>query len=166
MKKFLPFALLLIASACTGGYSFTGGDVGNAKTVSVDFFPNYSNLVQPQLSQIFTERLRDVFIRQTPLNLVQTGGDMHIEGSIVEYTIDPINAQANAQAQVAQNRLTIAVNVIFTNKLEPDKSFEKQFTRYDDFPSDQDISSVQDELHEKLSQELSENILNEAVGNW
>lgn len=149
-----------------GGYSFTGGDVGKAKTVSIDFFPNYADLVQPQLSQTFTEKLRDVFIRQTPLNLVQSGGDMHLEGSIVQYTIDPINAQANAQAQVAQNRLTIAVNVIFTNKLEPEKSFEKMFTRYDDFPSDQDISQVQEELHDKLAQELSENILNQAVGNW
>lgn len=164
MKKILSFFPLLILMAC--GYSFTGGDVGNAKTISVDFFPNYADLVQPQLSQVFTEKLRDVFIRQTPLNLVQTEGDMHLEGSIVQYTIDPINAQANAQAQVAQNRLTIAVNVIFTNKLEPDKSFEKVFTRYDDFPSDQDISQVQDELHDKLSQELAENILNQAVGNW
>lgn len=158
--------LALIFPACTGGYSFTGGDVGDAKTISIDFFPNYSELVKPELSQTFTETLRDIFVQQTPLELVQRNGDMHFEGSIVSYRVEPVNAQANAQATVAQTRLTIEVNVIFTNRLEPDKSFEQKFSRFDDFSADQDISAVEDELHEKLSQELAENILNQAIGNW
>ena len=34
----LTSALLL--TACKGGYSFTGGNVGDAKTMAVDFFDN------------------------------------------------------------------------------------------------------------------------------
>src|SRR5690606_24535555 len=112
--------------ACgSGGYSFTGGDVGNAKTISVDFFPNYAPIVEPTLSQVFTEALRDIFIRQTSLELVERGGDLHFEGTITGYDVKPINAQSSDVGKAAANRLTITVNVIYVNKLEEKKSFEQ-----------------------------------------
>ncbi len=166
MRKFISLVSLALLTACSGGYSFTGGDVGDAKTVSVDFFPNYADLVQPQLSQTFTEKLRDIFVRQTPLELVERGGDLHFEGSIVEYTIKPISAQASNIGQVAQNRLTIAVNVIYTNKLDDKKSFQKRFSRFEDFDANADISAVEGELIETITQQLAENILNQSIGNW
>ncbi|MDZ7847851.1 MAG: LptE family protein [Owenweeksia sp.] len=93
--------------------------------MSIDLFPNYADLVNPQLSQDFTETLRDNFVRQTSLNLTKTGGDLHFEGTITEYRITPINAQATGSdplgGNVAQSRLTISVNVIFTNRLDPKK---------------------------------------------
>lgn len=166
MRKFVAFLSLAVLAACSGGYSFTGGDVGAAKTVSVDFFPNYAELVQPQLSQIFTEKLRDIFIRQTPLELVERGGDLHFEGSIVEYNIKPISAQASDIGQVAQNRLTISVNVIYRNKLDESKNFEQRFSRFEDFDANADISAVEGELIEVITQQLAENILNQSIGNW
>ena len=30
--------LFIILSGCKGGYSFTGGNVGEAKTLNIDFF--------------------------------------------------------------------------------------------------------------------------------
>ncbi len=171
MKKILYlFFGFIFLSACSGGYSFTGGDVGNANTISIDFFPNNADLVQPQLSQIFTEALRDRFVRQTRLELISSEGDMMFEGSIVDYSIQPLNVQAQNEGefagQVAQTRISVTVNVIFTNKLEPDKSFERTFNRFADFPSDQELSAVEVELLNQISQELTENIFNESVGNW
>lgn len=166
MKRLLLLMCFPILAACSGGYSFTGGDVGDAKTVSIDFFPNYSDLVKPQLSQTFTEKLRDIFVQQTPLELVKGDGDLQFEGSITRYTINPQNAQANEQATVAQNRLTIDVNVIFTNKLDEEKSFEKSFSRFVDFDANENINAIERELHDQVSQELAENILNEAIGDW
>ncbi len=165
MKKILVFLIIGFLSAC-GGYSFTGGDVGNAKTVSIDFFPNNADLVQPQLSPQFTEKLRDIFVQQTPLNLQERGGDLHFEGSVTDYRIEPINAQADDFGAVAQNRLTVVVNVIFTNKLEPEKSFEQRFSRFADFDASEDFSAVEGQLIDQITQELSENILNQSIGNW
>lgn len=165
MKKFLAICSLAIVSAC-GGYSFTGGDVGDAQSVSVAFFPNYADLVQPQLSQTFTEKLRDIFVQQTSLELTERGGDLQFEGSIVGYSIKPISAQASEIGQVAQNRLTIEVNVIFTNTLEEKKSFERRFSRFEDFDANADISAVEGELIEVITQQLAENILNQSIGNW
>ena len=166
MKKILSLFSIILLVACNGGYSFTGGDVGDAKTVSIDFFQNNANFVQPQLSQTFTETLRDIFVQQTSLELQERGGDLHFEGSIVDYKIEPINAQADDFGAVAQNRLTVTVNVIFTNKLEPKKGFDQRFSRFADFDATEDLSAVESTLIEQITQELSENILNQSIGNW
>jgi hypothetical protein len=166
VRVFLQLFLVLIATACTGGYSFTGGDTGSAQTVSVDFFPNNSNLVQAELSQKFTEALRDIFVRQTQLELQERNGDLHFEGAIVDYNVQPINAQADELGAVAQNRLTVAVNVIFTNKTETEKSFEQRFSRFADFDASQNLSDVESELLDQIVEELAENVLNQAIGNW
>jgi hypothetical protein len=170
LRKSLLLLILTLFSSCGGGYSFTGADVGEAQTVTVDFFPNNADLVNPQLSQSFTEKLRDNFVQQTPLELNESGGDLLFQGTITDYVITPINAQAGGDnvlgGTVAQSRLTIGVNVIFTNRVDPDKSFERRFTRFADFDSNVDLSQVEDELVEQITQELSENILNAAIGNW
>lgn len=167
LSRLLSLVLVVfVLTACSGGYSFTGGDVGDAKTVRIDFFPNNAELVKPQLSQIFTEKLRDIFVQQTPLELVNRSGDMLFEGSIIRYTIDPINAQASDLGSVAQNRLTVDVNVIYTNTKDEKASFEKKFSRFVDFDSNADINQIEAELHDQVCQELSENILNAAIGNW
>lgn len=163
VRSIFLIAVVGVAS-CTGGYSFTGGDVGNAKTISVDVFPNYADYINPQLSQTFTEQLRQIFVRQTPLFLVSTGGDLHFEGSIVGYQISA--KAATATETTAQNRLTISVNVIFTNELEPEKSFEQVFSRFRDFPADQDFSAVEADLVQQINEELAENIFNRALVNW
>lgn len=158
----LPF----LFTACSGGYSFTGGDVGDAETISIAFFQNNAELVEPGLSQLFTESLRDIFVQQTSLELVDNNGDLQFRGSITDYRIEPINVQASDVGSVAQNELTVTVNVIFTNKTEEDKSFERSFNRSVQFPANENFNSLQDELFEQVTQELSENILNQSIGNW
>ncbi len=166
MKKFLAFVTLAVLAACGGGYSFTGGHVGDAKTISVDFFPNYAQIVEPQLSQNFTEALRDIFVRQTPLELVSKKGDLQFSGSIVDYSIKPISAQASDIGKVAQNRLTITVKVSYVNTLEEKKSFDQNFNRFADFDANVDISEVKEELMTTIVEELAENILNQSIGSW
>lgn len=167
IKRILSYVVLIAFAACgTGGYTFTGGDVGDAKTISVGFFENYADLVQPELSQKTTQALQDIFVQQTSLQLVPSDGDLTLEGSITDYRIDPINAQANDLGAVSQNRLTVVVNVIYTNKLDPKKSFEQRFSRFADFDADADFASAESTLIDQVTQELAENILNQSIGNW
>lgn len=165
LLKGLGIGVVLCLSGC-GGYSFTGGDVGDAKTISVAFFPNNAEIVQPELSQLFTERLRDIFIQQTPLELQERNADLQFRGSITGYTIQPINVKASNVGAVAQNELNVTVNVIYTNTLEPEKSFEQGFSRAVQFDANVDINAVEGELLEQVTQELAENILNQSIGNW
>ncbi|HOK38547.1 MAG: LptE family protein [Bacteroidales bacterium] len=167
--KFFDILLLLVLLAliysCRGGYSFTGADISaDIKTISISYFPNRATLVQPNLSNVFTETLKDRFNSQTNLEMVRSDGDLMFEGEIVNYTVSAQAFTGNETA--ALNRLTITVKVKFTNTKEPQKSFEANFTRYADFVSTVSLSAVEEELIRQICDELVTDIFNRAVANW
>lgn len=154
----------LLLSSC-GIYSFSGASIpAEAKTVSVQYFPNNAQLVNPLLSNTLTNALNDIFVNQTTLQSVAQNGDLALEGEITGYSTSPIAITGNQTA--AMNRLTVTVNVRFTNKYDESKSFEQSFSQYQDYPSGQDLSSVQDVLVEEIVNNLCEDIFNKAVVNW
>jgi hypothetical protein len=160
------FILLLTAiSGCKVNYSFTGGNIDpKIKTISILFFPNNATIVQPTLSQSFTEALRDKFSSQTKLLMISKGGDLNIEGSITGYSVQPVAIQGNETA--AMNRLTITVSVKFTNKLDEKQNFEQAFSRFEDYLSSQNLSAVEATLIKDINEALVEDIFNKAVVNW
>ncbi len=168
MKKstllFLMIALITLVS-CSVKYSFTGGSTGDAKTIQIDFFPNNATLVEPIVSQKFTKELRDLFLRQTSLDLVTTDGDLRFEGEITEYRLIPISATAEQTA--AQNRLTVGVRVRFYNKLVPDDDFEKTFSFFSDFDANAQLtgSLLEDALTE-IFERVTQDIYNASVAKW
>lgn len=164
MRWFSSILFLVIISSCGGGYSFTGGSVGEAETIAVNYFPNQAALVNPNLSIQITEAIKDIFVQQTPLELVEGNADMLVEGSIVTYEVRPISAQGNETT--SQSRFTIGISVTFTNNLEPDKSFTQRFSRYRDFSSDNLFADVENTLVEEINQELAEDVMNRAIANW
>jgi len=167
MKRFfyILFSITILSFIGCGAYSFTGGNTGNAKTIQIDFFPNQAPIIEPTLSQRFTQDLQDLFTRQTNLTLVRTGGDLHFDGEIVDYRITPMSATANQTA--AQNRLTISVNVRFTNNLEEKDSFEKQFSFYYDYGASQQLtSSVLESALDEILERINQDIFNASVAKW
>lgn len=148
-----------------GVYSFTGASIPpGAKTITVSYFVNNAQYVEPVLSQVLTNTLRDRFQAQTDLDLINEGGDLQLEGTITEYSTRPIAIQGDETA--AQNRLTIAVKVKYTNSLDPDKDFDILFTRFEDYSSSQELSAVKDQLIAVISEALVDDIFNKAVVNW
>ncbi len=159
----LVMALAWICQSC-GIYSFSGASIpAEAKTVSVEYFPNHAQLVDPMLSDNITTALRDAMNSQTTLDLVESGGDLAFEGEIVDYKTMPV---AITGQTAALNRLTITVKVRFTNNIDDSKDFEQTFSRYEDYPSDQDLSSVQSSLTSVIVEQLVEDIFNKALVNW
>ncbi|PCI36167.1 MAG: hypothetical protein COB60_00145 [Flavobacteriaceae bacterium] len=168
VKKLIILSLLVITAitlrSC-GIYSFTGGDTGNAKTIQVDYFPNTATLVEPGLSQKFTEDLRDLFLTQTNLTSVPSNGDLQFEGEITGYRINPMSA--TAQQTAAQNRLTITVNCRYFNRDEEAKSFEKSFSFYYDYPADAQLTgSILDGAFEEIIERITQDIFSASVGAW
>lgn len=166
MKKCLIlFSILCSSLFSCKFYSFTGADIHpDVQTISIATFPNYAELVNPNLSQRLTESLKDFFLAQTSLDLVANTGDLRIEGRILDYDLQPVNIQSNETA--SQNRLTITINVIFTNTIEPEKSYDATFKRFADFNSSVAFNSIEEELIEQINLELIEDIFNKAVVNW
>ncbi len=167
MKKSIIYIvlLLLVLPGCKIKYSLTSGSIDpKLKTISIQYFPNNASMIQPSLSQSFTEALRDKFTSQSKLDLVTRGGDLNIEGSITGYSIQPVAIQGNETA--ALNRLTITVNVKFTNKLNEQENFDTSFSRFEDFQASLAISSIEESLIKSISTTLVDDIFNRALVNW
>ncbi len=165
----LVFLLLVAMFSATlsgcGVYSFTGASTPpEAKTVSVLLFPNKAELVQPSLSQLFTEALREKFSSQTSLILVPRNGDLHFEGEITGYSTEPVAITGEQQAALI--RLKITVNVRYVSKFSPKDNFETSFSRYEDYSSSLNLSSVELDLVNKINEALVDDIFNKSVVNW
>jgi hypothetical protein len=169
MKRKLIYLFILtivfLSSSCKVNYSLNSGSIDpQIKTISISYFPNNAIVVQPTLSQSFTEALRDKFTSQSKLSLINRGGDLNIEGSITGYTIQPVAIQGNETA--ALNRLTITVNVKFTNKFNEQQNFDTSFSRFEDFDASKALSSVEETLIKDINTTLVEDIFNKALVNW
>lgn len=159
----LIFVALL--SGCSVKYSFTGASIPpEAKTVSVQLFQNIAPQVNPTLSNYFTEELKNAFMTQTKLLMVNDFGDFAFSGQITNYSVAPISVQSNEVA--AQNRLTISVKVKFVNVVEPKSSFDKTFTQYEDYDSNQSFTQVEDQLMQEIVKKIIEDIYNASAANW
>lgn len=157
-------ALLLLNNSCSV-YNFTGTGKIDARTFQVNYFQNNAALVEPGIERTFTQRLQNLIQNQTSLNLVSSEGDLVYEGEIVDYRISPTTATADQRA--AQNRLTISVNVRFTNKNKESDNFEKRFSFFYDYAgTDQlvgsKLSSALDEIFERITQD----VFNASLAKW
>jgi hypothetical protein len=90
---------------------------------------------------------------------------------LTQYTVTPVapvSGAANNRADLAAlTRLTIAVRVNYVDTLEPKNSFkDKTFSFYQDFPSTQDLSSVQENLERKIFDQIFIDIFNATIANW
>ncbi|MEQ8325389.1 MAG: LptE family protein [Vicingaceae bacterium] len=156
-------AFFLPVNSCR--YSFTGASISpEVKTISVDFFKSYAPIAPPILEQTFTEALKEIFVSQTNLRLVESGGDLHFEGRITGYQTAPIAVSTNQTA--SQERLTITVRVKFTNEKEPKNDFDRAFSRFQDYDATQNIQSIENDLILDINQQLVQNIFDAAVSNW
>ena len=163
MKHAALFLLIALAS-CRVNYSFTGGDPGNARTMSVDLFQTGAPLASPNVAQVCTETVRDLLLAQTPLKLARTEGDVQYTGTIVGYDVQPVSIQANESA--ALNRLTITLNVTYVHTLDPTKNTTFTISRFADYNSTQDLVTVEEQLVRVISNQLAQDIFDRTLGNW
>jgi len=165
MLTILVAGSLLFLNGCKISYSFSGASISpQVKTLSVQYFQNRADLVQPGLSQYLTDALIDKCKAQTNLGLVNGPGDVDFEGEITGYNTLPLTVAADAQA--ASNRFTITVRVRFTNSVNPELSYDQSFSRYADYDSSLDLSQVEKKLSEDIVGLLIEDIFNKAFVNW
>lgn len=157
--------LAAISPGCKISYSFTGANLSPlVKTYTVYYFPNRARLVNPTLSQVLTENLREKLQRQTSLDELSENGDIEFEGQITDYEVRPMSIQKEDLA--AQNRLTITIKLKYTNNKVPGEDFERTFTAFEDFDSNQSISDVEDDLTLEIVKKLTEDIFNATIANW
>ena len=168
-KSIIWVVLCLTISNC-GIYSFTGASIPEGtETFQVNYFENRAgnrpgSTIEPGLDQEFTIALQDLILNQTNLNLVTNNGDLVYEGEIIQYSITPTTSTSNNTA--AQNRLTMRVNVRYTNKLKEEDSFEKGFSFFYDFDANQQLYDIKTVANKDLFERITLDIFNASLAKW
>ena len=168
--KRLIFFLFLISFHSCGNYSFTGASIPEGtETFQVNLFENNSgnnvgSIFEPGLDRDLTLALQSILENQTNLQLVQSNGDLLYEGEIIEYRVSPMTSTADLNA--AQNRLTISVNINYTNFKKEEDNFERRFSFFFDFPAEQQLISIKNEAHEIIFERLTQDIFNASLAKW
>ena len=159
-------ALGLLLAGCVISYKFNGASIDYSKTKSISIadFPNVAPLVYAPLSTNLSDGIRDLFQRQTRLEVLRRGGNLELEGEITGYQLTPMAVSADSYA--AETKLTMTVRVRFTNNVNPEESFEKTYTAYQTFDASQMLNDVQDELCNTIITEIAELIYNDTVAKW
>lgn len=171
-RVLLVFSSLLLACSFLqcGIYSFTGASIPpGTETFQVNYFINEAgnrpgSTIEPGLDQEFTIALQDLLMNQTNLTLVKNNADLIYEGEITQYSITPTTSTANNTA--AQNRLTMAVNVRYTNNKNEDDSFEQRFSFFYDFDANQQLFDVKTAANKEIFERITQEIFNASLAKW
>lgn len=166
----------LLLNSCKVSYNLKGATIPpGANTVSIAMFQighDDAVLTPPVETQLLTQYFRGEISSKTNLGLLKQGGDLRFEECrIIYYKALPqsISAPATPTSQdlAALNRLTVTIKLNYVNKLDETKNFtDKEFTRYYDFPSNQNLSQIESVALDQINRQLTEDIFNAAFNNW
>ncbi|MCL2597515.1 MAG: LPS assembly lipoprotein LptE [Paludibacter sp.] len=165
--KISILTLILCLSACSISYKFNGAmiDYSKTKTISVADFPSVAESnPYTALPYEFSEALRDIYTRQTRLQVIKSGGDMNLEGEITSLQLAPMAISEDSYA--AQTKVTITIRVRYSNKAVPEDDFEKTYSAFRQFSSSTTLNDALSTLVPEIIKEITEMIFNDTAGKW
>ena len=171
-SKKIAFILLLTVSGLVlyscriqiGLAPISSIDYSKVKTISITDFENHADYVYAPLAIEFNQKLKDMFIQQTSLRLVDSGGDLEISGEIIGY--NQYNEAVDASGYSSKVKLTLTVKVSYVNNTNHEEDFEQQFSAFQTYDSNQLLTDVQDQLITLMVKDITEQIFNATVANW
>lgn len=159
--------LCVVLTACSISYKFNGSSINydKVKTIYIADFPIKSAYVYAPLGTRFNEELKDIFIRQTRLQLVNRDADLEISGEITGY--NQYNQAVKSDGYSSETKLMVTVNVRFVNNTNHEEDFsDRQFSSFRNYDSSQMLTQVQDQLIAEMVKDIVEQIFNATVANW
>ena len=166
MKRVLLYIIVILFGPVSCGiYSFSGTSIApDVTSISVARIENRAMRVNPSLSNILTEGLKEKYRKLTKLSITEMDADLRVEGEITNYEITSMAVTANEVASM--NRLTITIKIRFSNKKYPKEDFERSFAEFEDYPSSTSLDAVEARLVDAIVEKLTEAIFNGTVANW
>ena len=161
----LLLVLPAILLACSVSYKFNGASINydKVKTISIADFPIKSTYVYQPLANKFNDDLKDIFTRQTRLQLVRSANaDLQIEGEITG-----VNVYNAADGYSSKAKVTITVNVRYVNNTNHQEDFEQQFSAFrSDLDPNSLLPNIPDATIAEITKEITDQIFNATVANW
>ncbi len=166
MQKFflsvLVFCCLLAVPAC---YTLSGISISpEVQTFYVGQLTNNAVNAPPTLSQDMSETLKQKIQNESRLRFADTDPDVEFTGTIVDFRVSSEAPTAGTGSAI--NRLTILTSIEFTNHREQGKNWKKNFSFFFDFGANQDLASIQSNAIQRITEQISEDIFNQAFTDW
>lgn len=158
----LALLICILGASC---YTFSGISISdNVKTYYVIRFKDNAPNAPPTLAQTLTNALDQKVRTEARLVENQVSPDIEFIGTLVDFRVT--SEAPRADETTALNRLTITTAIDYVNNVETDKDWKKNFSHFFDFPSTQDLSSVQEAAIQEIVDQIMEYIFNEAFTDW
>ena len=166
MRLMVKYLFILLTSVLLFGckYTLSGIDDIEARTALVSYFENQAPIQSAELSQIFTNKLEMKIIQETPLSLVKNEPEVSFSGAIVGYALSP--AAVSGTETTEQTQLRVTVNVEYINTLDEEQNFNQSFSATETYDASMDLSSVETQLLESITDQIVQAIFNRAFINW
>ena len=157
--------IVLISVFQTGCYKFRGFSVDpSLTTFRVAQFNVTAPNAPPNINQTFSEGLKRKISRESRLVLNETNPDLQFAGTVTRYHVSAVSPEPGEFA--ALQRLEITVSVEYTNFRDPEDTWTQNFSFFADFPPEQNLLDVQDDLILVIFDQIEEDIFNKAFTNW
>jgi Lipopolysaccharide-assembly len=158
------FIISTLLCGC-GAYSFKGSTLSsNLETITINNFTLAAAGGPANLGNTITEKMKEYYQRNTQLKLKPANADLLLEGSVVGYDLTP--QAPTSQDKAGLNRLTITLEVKFSNMKDEEKNFEQNFSFYADFDQNQTLSQVESKLIPIILDQIILDIFNKSAGDW
>lgn len=167
LKNRFGYLCLLLLTMWVSGckVSFSPSSIApGVNTFYVDDFKLNAFNAPATISQTFQEGFKDKVARESRLKFTEIDPHLTFSGTIQSYTVSAVAPRPDEQTSF--NRLTIHVAVEYTNHLIESESWQRTFSHFADFPTDQDLLQVQDDLINVIFTQIYEDIFNQAFANW
>ncbi len=162
MRYIYIFFTLIFFSGC---YSFKGISIDpEVKTFMLENLQTQASNANPNEAILLGERIKTKFLQGTRLTYNADKPHLLFSGAITGYTNTSVAPQAGTS--VAFVRLTVNVHIDCENTLDDKKNWSADFTRFADYASDADLSTIENNLLKEINDLLVEDIFNKAFTNW
>ncbi len=164
-KLLVVFSFLALTYSMTACYSFKGASLpAEIKTIQINNFRNSAAGGPPNLTLTCNEKIKEYFQRNTSLKITVEKPDLLLDGNIVRYDLTPVAPTSDDKAGL--NRLTLTIEFELKNNFKDEESFVQEFSFYQDFPQNQTLADVEDDLIPKLLDQITLDLFNKIAGDW
>ncbi len=163
-QALLVGCLMFVLNGC-GVYKFNDASVDpKIKTVKVLFIENKARYINPQFSQMLTDKILLKITSGTKLTRTNSD-DAHyiISGTVTSY--DPTQTVGVSAQQANTNRLNVTVHIVLKKTLD-NKTDEFDVTRSFDYSANVTFQSAESQLLDEIVRSLTDDIFNRIFSNW
>jgi len=163
----ITFLITLSITSCKF-YNFDGISIKpEVESFYVATFQNRAANAPAGIEVQFTDGLIQKINNNSKLNYSDGNPDIEFEGSISSFRVSAVAPQQSGdRATTAFNRLTISAKIDYIDNLDEEENWSQTFSFFEDFDPNTDLTSIQDDLIERIFEQMLNDVFNKAFTNW